>query len=210
MSAKPRQRSEISLSLASVLVISANCAHVVLKGVRQRLRRGLALCAGAVLQQIERRLDGERFARDLEPQIGDGRVELPVPGRISRSPIFRETAARRDLRADRAGSAARLRARAGNDRAPDRPSLLSSIASSIAVEFEREEQQMRRGRRHAAPARRRRIWCAPDRPCCRHERARHRSRAGPSDRRSLHSAAPPRRAPRRRRRAAAIAASLPL
>jgi hypothetical protein len=45
-----------------------------------------------------------------------------------------------------------------------------------AVELEREEQQMHRGR-SAAPARRRRIWCAPDRPCRRHAPDRHRSRA---------------------------------
>ena len=49
MSAKPRQRSEISLSLASVLVISANSRTLSLNVCASACGGGLALLAGAVL-----------------------------------------------------------------------------------------------------------------------------------------------------------------
>jgi len=54
----------------------------------KRLRSGFALFAVAILQLIERLLDGERLARDFEAQVGDGGVELPVPGRIGRHRLF--------------------------------------------------------------------------------------------------------------------------
>ncbi len=209
MSAKPRQRSEISLSLASVLVISANWLHVVLERVRQRLRGGLALLRRAVLQQIERRLDGERLAQHLEAQIGDRGVEQPVPGGIGRhrffveqlldaileliGPVAAHVLEPRPVMAER-----RIGHRRFEQRVVD------------AVELEREEQEDASTPRSAAPARRRRIWCAPDRRYCRHAGARHRSRAARSDRRSLHSGAPLRRAPRRPSATRASSASLPL
>ncbi len=168
MSAKPRQRSEISLSLASVLVISANCCTLSLNVLRQRLGGGLALCAGAILQQIERRLDGERLARDLEAQIGDGRVEQPVPRGIRRhrlfvkqlldaifeliGPVAAHVLEPRPVMAER-----RIGHRGFEQRIVD------------AVEFEREKQTDASRPRSAAPARRRRTWCAPDRrvsPAC--------------------------------------------
>ncbi len=62
--------------------------HVFRKRLGQRLRGGLALRPGAVLHQIKRRLDGERFAQHLETQLGDGCVELPVPGRIAGHRFF--------------------------------------------------------------------------------------------------------------------------
>ena len=77
---KPRQRSEISLSLASVLVISVKTRRLRLEGRGERLRRRLAPPLVGVLQQIERRLEGQLLAVDLEAQRGDGLVEQPVPG----------------------------------------------------------------------------------------------------------------------------------
>ena len=49
--------------------------HIVLEGRRQGLRGGLAVRRRAVLQQVQRRLDGQRLSQNLEAQIGDGRVE---------------------------------------------------------------------------------------------------------------------------------------
>ena len=56
--------------------------HVTLERMRQRLCRRLALFPRPVLQEIERRLDGQSFSLHLEAQIGDGRIELPIPGGI--------------------------------------------------------------------------------------------------------------------------------
>ena len=58
-------------------------ALVGLEGLRQRLRRRLALFRRAVLQQVQRRLDRQLLAADLEAQAGDGLVEQPVPGGIA-------------------------------------------------------------------------------------------------------------------------------
>ena len=55
--AKARQRSSISLSLASVLVISARVA--LGRGLASACRRALALLARAILQEVQCRLDGE-------------------------------------------------------------------------------------------------------------------------------------------------------
>ena len=57
--------------------------QVFLEGLGQRLGRGFPLLAVGVLQQIERRLDGQRLAADPEAQRGDGVVILPVPGGIA-------------------------------------------------------------------------------------------------------------------------------
>src|SRR5579862_1270062 len=62
--------------------------QVLFEGVRQCLRGRLALFRRAVLKQTERRLDGERFAVHLEAQVGDGRIEQPVPNRMTRHRLF--------------------------------------------------------------------------------------------------------------------------
>ena len=62
--------------------------RIVLERVRERGRRRLALCSGAVLKQIERGLDRERFSRDFEAQICNRRVEMPVPRRVSGHRFF--------------------------------------------------------------------------------------------------------------------------
>ncbi len=122
--------------------------HVVREGRRERLRGGLALCSGTVLQQVQRRLNGQRFARNLETQRRDRRIELPVPGRIGRhrflvkklldaileliAPVTAHVLEPGPIVAERGISHRRF-----DERVVD------------TVEFEREEQDMRRGRRHA-------------------------------------------------------------
>ena len=56
---------------------------VGLEGFRQRLRRRLALFAGAILQQAQGRLDRQFLAADLEAQARDGLIEQPVPGGVT-------------------------------------------------------------------------------------------------------------------------------
>ena len=58
-------------------------ALVGLEGLCQRLRRRLALLTGAVLQQVERRLNRELLGSDFKTERRDGLVEQPVPGRIT-------------------------------------------------------------------------------------------------------------------------------
>ena len=62
--------------------------HVVLERFRKRLGGSLALFSGAILQQVESRFDRERLSLNLEPQIGDRRVELPIPGGKGRHRFF--------------------------------------------------------------------------------------------------------------------------
>src|SRR5258708_1047694 len=54
-----------------------------LERFRQRLRRCLALFAGAVLQQVQRRFDRQLLGPDLEAQCGDGLIKQPVPGGVT-------------------------------------------------------------------------------------------------------------------------------
>src|SRR5207244_2683079 len=61
---------------------------IVLEGLRQRLTCRLALFRRAVLEEIERRLDSQLLAPDLEAQAGDGLVEQPVPGGITALGFF--------------------------------------------------------------------------------------------------------------------------
>ena len=61
---------------------------ILLEGLRQRLPGGLTFFGRAVLQQVQRRLDREFLAADLEAQAGDGLVEQPVPGRITALRLF--------------------------------------------------------------------------------------------------------------------------
>ena len=65
-------------------------AQVFPEGLGQRLGGGLAGLLVAVLEQIERRLDGERLGADLETQVGDGVVEQPVPGGLAGDRLFVE------------------------------------------------------------------------------------------------------------------------
>ena len=121
--------------------------HVVLEGVRERLRRGFALFAVAVLHEIQRRLDGQRLARYLEAQIGDGGVEQPIPRRVRRHRFFVEQLLDAILELVRPIAAhvfeprpVMAERRIGHRRFKQRV--------VDAVELEREEQQVRRGRGH--------------------------------------------------------------
>jgi hypothetical protein len=58
--------------------------HVLAKRRRQRFRCRLAPLLGRIQQHIERRLDGEPLALDLESQARNCLVEQPVPSRIAR------------------------------------------------------------------------------------------------------------------------------
>src|SRR5204862_6853966 len=58
-------------------------ALIGLEGRGQRLCRLFALFAGAVLQQVQRRLDRQFCASDLKTQAGDGLIKQSVPGGIS-------------------------------------------------------------------------------------------------------------------------------
>ena len=122
--------------------------HVVLERVRERLRRAFAFCAVAVLHEIQRRLDGERLARHLEPQIGDGGVELAVPRRVRRHRFFVKQLLDAIFELVRPIAAHVLE---------PRPVMAEhgigqrrfELRVVDAVELELEEQQMRRGRGHA-------------------------------------------------------------
>jgi hypothetical protein len=57
-------------------------AQVLRESPAQRCRRSLAGCGVAVLQQAERRFDGERLGADLETQARDGIIEQPIPGAL--------------------------------------------------------------------------------------------------------------------------------
>jgi hypothetical protein len=61
-----------------------------LEGGGERLRRRPAYLFVPILQQIERRLDRQRFRADSKAQTGDGLVEQPVPSRIRRHRLFVE------------------------------------------------------------------------------------------------------------------------
>ena len=54
-----------------------------LERLRQRLPRRLAFFTGAVLQQVQRRLDRKLLTADLEAQRRDGLIEQPVPRRVA-------------------------------------------------------------------------------------------------------------------------------
>ncbi len=121
--------------------------HVVLEGVRQRLRRSFSLCAVAVLQKIQRRLDGKRLARHFETQIGHGGVELAIPCGIRRHRFFVEQLLDAILELVRPIAAHVLEPRPVM---AERGIGQSRIELRVvdAVELELEEQQVRRGRGH--------------------------------------------------------------
>ena len=121
-------------------------ALIGLEGLCQRLRGRLALLAVAILQEIERRLDRQLLARHLEAQRGDGLVEQPVPGGITGLGFFVEQLLDAVLELIRLVLAQVL------DPRPVMPEFrrlhrMLDHAIVNAVELEREEQQMRRGRR---------------------------------------------------------------
>ena len=121
-------------------------AHVLLERLRQRLRGGLALLLARVLQEVERRLDRERLAGDLEAQARDGLVEQPVPGRIGRHRFLVEELLDAVLELIGLFLADVLEPRPvmAERRVRHRGFELGVVDP---VELEREEQQMRRGRR---------------------------------------------------------------
>jgi hypothetical protein len=122
--------------------------HVVLERVRQRLRGVFTLFARAILQEIQRRLDGQRLARHLEPQVGDGGVELAIPRRVRRHRFFVKQLLDAILEL--------VRPIAAHVFEP-RPVMAEhgigqrriELRLVDAVELELEEQQVRRGRGHA-------------------------------------------------------------
>ncbi len=65
-------------------------AKIFLERIGERLRGGLALLLVAVLHEVERLLDAQLLAADLEAQRRDGLVEQPVPGRIGRHRLLVE------------------------------------------------------------------------------------------------------------------------
>ena len=71
------------MSLASVLVMSAKGRRFSLKVLASACAAACRFLPSAVLQQVERRLDGQRLAADLEAQRGDGVVILTVPSGIA-------------------------------------------------------------------------------------------------------------------------------
>ena len=149
MSSKPRQRSEISLSLASVLVISVKVRRLSLKVSASASAACLAHRAVGVLQQVERRLERQLLAVDLEAQRRHRLVEQPVPGAARRSSTSRGRAARCGPRAGRACPCADRRSRAGSGRTAGSASSACVDQRVVdPVEFEREEQQMRAGVGH--------------------------------------------------------------
>ena len=90
MSSKPRQRSEISLSLASVLVISVKVRRFSRKVAASASARLAAHLAVGVLQQVQRRLQRQLLAVDVEAQVGHRLVEQPVPGAAPGDRLFVE------------------------------------------------------------------------------------------------------------------------
>jgi hypothetical protein len=89
-SAKPRQRSEISLSLASGVGDEREDAPVRLQHARKGLGRVAADGLVRVLELVEGRLERQLLAADGKAQGGDRLVEEPVPGRASRHALLVE------------------------------------------------------------------------------------------------------------------------
>ena len=121
--------------------------HVVLEGVRERKRGVFTLFAVAVLQEIQRRLDGQRLARYLEAQIGDGGVELAIPCRVRRHRFFVKQLLDAILELVRPIAAHVFEPRPvmAEHGIGQRRFKLRVVD---AIELELEEQQVRRGRGH--------------------------------------------------------------
>ena len=98
--------------------------------------------------RVQRRLDGEIFAQNLEPQIRNRRVELPVPGGVRRHRLFVKQLLDAILELIRPVAAHVFEPRpVMAERGFARRRFKQTVVD--AIEFEREEQQMRGGRRHA-------------------------------------------------------------
>ena len=90
MSSKPRQRSEISLSLASVLVISVKMRRFFLKVAASASAACRRVSRIGVLQAVQRRLQRQLLAVDVEAQVGHRLVEQAVPGAAPGDRLFVE------------------------------------------------------------------------------------------------------------------------
>ena len=81
-------------TIGDLLVLREHIGHqregpqILCECLGERLSRRLAHRPPRILQQIERRLDRERLACDLEAQAGDGLVEQAIPRRIARHRFF--------------------------------------------------------------------------------------------------------------------------
>ena len=129
-------------------MISANCATLFLECSASACAAALRLAPERSCISVERRLDRERFAGYLEAQISDRGVELPIPGRVARHRLFVEQLL--DAILELIGFVAAhvvepwpVMAERGIGHRGFKNGVLD------AIEFEREEQQMRRRRRHA-------------------------------------------------------------
>jgi hypothetical protein len=120
--------------------------QVRLEHFRQCLRGCLAHLGAWALQQIERRFDGEQFAADLEPQHRNGFVEKPVPRGMRGHRLFVK-----ELLDSIFQLVGLLLADVFQPWpiVPQRGVLHGGFKQTIlnAIEFEYEEQQMRRCRR---------------------------------------------------------------
>ena len=116
---------------------------VGLEGLGQRLRRGLSLLSATILQEAQRRLDGELISPDLEAQARDGLVEQPVPGGVTALGLLMKQLLDAILELIRSVLAQVLDPRAIMRQFRG---LHGAVDDRIidAVEFEREEQQMHR------------------------------------------------------------------
>ena len=200
MSLKPRQRSEISLSLASVLVISVK--------MRRFLRKVAASASAAlrrtsrvgVLQPVQRRLERQLLAVDVEAQLRHRLVEQPVPGAAPGDRLFVEELLDPVLELVGLVHPADRAPRAGSGRTPDRRRARRRSARRRSGSVRARRTADARWRRSSFPGCRHRAWRAADRPCCRHRPGRHRRRCGRSVPRAPRSREAPRRAGRRARR----------
>ena len=120
-------------------------ALIGLEGFRQRLRRGLALFRGALLQQRQRRLDREFLAPDLEAKRRNGLIELPVPGAVSRLRLLMEQLLDAVLKLIRLVLAQILDPGPVVIERRHRHRALDHLVIDT-VEFKREKQKMGRGR----------------------------------------------------------------
>ena len=122
--------------------------QIFLERLGQRFGGRFAFLAVGVLKQIERRLDRQRFAADLEPQAGDGLVERAVPGGIAGHRLLVEQLLDPILELVGLFLAHILDPRpvVAERRIGHRRVELFIVD---AVELEREEQQMQRGGRDA-------------------------------------------------------------
>ena len=134
------------MSLASVLVISAKVRRFALKVLASASEAARRFLPSRVLHQGERRLDRERLAVDLEAQRRDRLVEQPVPGARAGHRLLVEQLLDAVLELIRLLLAHVLDPRPVVAERADRAIARVQRRVVDAVELEREEQQMQRGR----------------------------------------------------------------